>query len=53
VHLAAPIAIVLMVKMGVGAVTYTATLLLAWQIAGRPVGGESYLFERIRRRPRR
>jgi len=53
VHLAAPIAIVLMVKMGVGAVTYTATLLLAWQIAGRPVGGESYLFERIRRRPGR
>jgi O-antigen/teichoic acid export membrane protein len=40
----------LLVKIGVGALAYPLSVLLLWQLAGRPPGAESYLLDKLRRR---
>lgn len=47
---ASPVAVILIAKVAVGAVAYVGTLLLVWQLFGRPAGAESYLFNQLRRR---
>jgi hypothetical protein len=38
----------LLAAIALGAVTYAATVLLLWQLAGRPQGAESWLIDRIK-----
>jgi O-antigen/teichoic acid export membrane protein len=49
---ASPVLVVLLIKIAVGAIAYVGSVLLAWRLAGRPAGAESYLLEKVARKRR-
>jgi O-antigen/teichoic acid export membrane protein len=50
-EVAAPLVVMLCLKVAVGAVAYVGTVLGIWYLSGRPAGAESFFLDKLKRRP--